>query len=122
MSQTVTLALPDPLAHTARLEAERTNRPVEDVLLEWLHRAASELAVEALPDDRILALRDGQLADAEQEELTHLLERQREGQLANGDRQRLDALLSRYRRGLLRKARAFAVAVDRGLQAPLGSD
>ena len=122
MSQTVTLALPDPLAKTARSEAARTNRPVEDVLLEWLDRAAHELAIEGLPDERVLALRDQRLPDAEQDELNDLLDRQREGALEEGDRHRLDVLMSEYRRGLLRKAKALAVAVDRGLQTPLGAD
>ena len=122
MSETVTLALPDPLAQTARSEAARTNRPVEDVLIEWLDRAASELAIDVLPDDRVLAMRDEQLPDAQQDEMAELLERQREGQLRETDRQRLDTLLAEYRRGLLRKAKALAVAVDRGLQAPLGAD
>ena len=122
MTQTVTLALPDPLVQTARSEAVRTKRPVEDVLLEWLDRAAAHAAIEALSDDRVLALRDEELAGKDQEKLAELLERQREGQLLKGDRQRLDALLVTYRRALLRKAKALTVAVDRGLQAPLGTD
>ena len=121
MSQTVTLALSEPLAQTARFEATRTNRPVEDVLLEWLDRAAADVGIEVLPDDRVIALRDEQMGEAQQEELAGLLERQREGPLDQRERDRLDALLSDYRHGLLRKASALKVAVERGLQAPLGA-
>ena len=118
MSETVTLALPEPLAQSARAVATQTNRRLEDVLIEWLDRAATDLPVESLPDEQVLALRDLQMPDAQQRELSDLLARQREGQLADTERPRLDALLDAYRRGMVRKARALKVAVERGLQPP----
>ena len=122
MSQTVTLDLPDPLAQTARSVAARTNRPVEEVLLDWLDRAATDAGIDALPDDQVLALRDLAMSEAQQEPLSDPLERPRESALRDGDRARLDELLSEYRRGLVRKAKALKVAVERGLQAPLDAD
>lgn len=47
MSQTVTLKLPDLLARHARLEAERSHRALEDVLLGWIERLATESLIEA---------------------------------------------------------------------------
>ncbi len=120
MSDTVTLELPDTVARNARALAMRTHRTVEDVLLDWLDRAATELPIEELPDDQVLALRDIQMSDEQQEELSELLARNREHPLGDSDRVRLEELLHTYRRGMVKKARAMKVAVERGLQPPLG--
>ncbi|NTU84753.1 MAG: hypothetical protein HGA45_36215 [Chloroflexales bacterium] len=48
MSEVVTLELPDSLVRSARTIAERSNRRVEDVLVEWLDRSAREVPVELL--------------------------------------------------------------------------
>jgi hypothetical protein len=66
-----------------------------------------------------LALRDLQMSDELQAELSDLLARQRERTLDTPARGRLDELMSMYRRGLVRKAQAVTVAVERGLQPPL---
>jgi hypothetical protein len=121
MGETVTLALPDVVAERARSVAAWTNRRVEDVLIEWLDRAAAEPPVESLPDEQVLALRDLQMSDAQQDELRDLLARQREGQLGSAERQHLDVLMGAYRHGMVRKARALQVAVERGLQPPLNA-
>ncbi|MBI3971437.1 MAG: hypothetical protein HY332_09120 [Chloroflexi bacterium] len=122
MSETVTLALPEEVAQSARAVAARTDRRVEDVLVEWLGRAAAEIPVESLPDDQVLALQNLQMSDEEQAELSDLLAQQREGTLSNAGRARLDALMDTYRRGMVRKAQALKVAVERGLQPPLNAN
>jgi hypothetical protein len=99
--------------------AARTNRQFEDVLVEWLGRAAHEPAVESLPDDEVLALCDLAMSDQQQAQLTELLARSREGELDVAGQRQLDALMEAYRRGLVRKAQAIKVAVDRGLRPPL---
>lgn len=119
MSEVVTLELPDTLVRSARTIAERSNRRVEDVLVEWLDRSASEVPVEFLPDDQVLLLSALELKEADQEALSDLLARQREGTLGEAERQTLDALMGSYRRGLVRKAQALKVAVERGLRPPL---
>jgi hypothetical protein len=119
MSEIVTLEIPDALAQSARAVAEQTHRRVEDVLIEWLDRAATEIPVELLPDDQVIALRDTQMDDAQQAELSELLARQREGLLTSAERGQLESLMGIYRRGMVRKAHALKVAVDRGLQPPL---
>ena len=65
MSEIVTLEIPDVLAQSARAVAKQTHRSVEDVLIEWLDRAVTELPIELLPDDQVLALRDLQMDDTE---------------------------------------------------------
>ena len=119
MSETVTLHLPDTVAQSAHAIAVQTSRPVEAVLLEWLDRAAANIPLEALPDNQILALRDLQMSDVDQAELSDLLAHQREDTLDSSGRERLDVLMTSYRRGMVKKAQALKVAVERGLQPPL---
>lgn len=119
MAETITLSLPEPVAESARTVAVRTGRRIEEVLVEWLDRAAAEVPLELLPDDQILALRDLQMDEGQQEELRVLLADQRERRLDALQRVRLDALLATYRHGMVRKAQALQAAVARGLQPPL---
>ena len=119
MSERLSLELPDTVIQSARAVATQTNRRIEAVVIEWLERAAATIPVDQLPDDQVLALRDQQMSDAEQRELSDLLDQQREGMLTVTSRQRLDALLHIYRVGMVRKAQALNVAVERGLQPSL---
>lgn len=120
MAEVITLKLPDTLARRARAEANRTNRRLEDVLLDWLNRIEeTELSVESLSDDQVLALSNAQMDQQQNDELSDLLARNREGHLDEAARQHLDALMQLYRLQLIRKAQALKVAVDRGLRPPL---
>ncbi len=119
MSERLSLELPDTIIHSARAVAIQTNRRVEAVVIEWLERAAATIPVDQLPDDQVLAVRDQQMSDAEQRELSDLLDQQREGELTATSRQRLESLLHIYRIGMVRKAQALNVAVKRGLQPPI---
>ena len=69
MSKSVTIELPNELARQARTVAAQTYRRVEDVLLEWLGREATEAPAELLPDDQVLALAAMQMSDEQQSEL-----------------------------------------------------
>jgi hypothetical protein len=119
VSEIITLELPEPLAHSARAVAARTNRQVEEVLMEWLDQAAAELPVEMLSDEQVLALRDQQMSNEQQTELSALLADQREQRLDVRRRARLDELMAVYRNGMVRKAQALKTAVERGLQPSL---
>jgi hypothetical protein len=121
MSEVITLELPDTLVQSARAIAARSNRRVEDVLVEWLDRSASEVPVETLPDDQVLLLCDLTMQEADQQALNELLARQREGTLDDAERPVLNALMGAYRSGLVRKAQAVKVAVERGLRPPLST-
>lgn len=121
MSEVITLELPGTLVQSARAIAALSNRRVEDVLLEWLDRSASEVPVESLPDDQVLLLCDLAMQEADQQALNELLARQREGTLDDAERPVLNALMGAYRRGLVRKAQALKVAVMRGLRPPLST-
>ena len=113
--------LPADVAQRAQAVADVTHRPVEDVLLEWLGRAATDIPIESLPDDQVLTLADLEVRPDEQREMDALLARQREGLLDDSARLRLDQLLSAYRRGRVQKAHALKVAVERGLRPAPGT-
>lgn len=119
MGLIVTLDLPPDLARRAATVAQQTHRRVEDVLLEWLGRAATEIPVESLADDQVLALADSEMSAKEQRELSTLLANQREGTLDAAARRRLEELMLTYRRGMVTKAQALNVEVARGLRPPL---
>jgi hypothetical protein len=119
MDETITLDLPEPLLESARAVAAQSHRRIEDVLIEWLDRAATDVPVELLSDEQVLACCDLQMEPSQQALLSDLLTRQREGTLTTDERGQLDSLMGIYRRGMVRKAQALKVAVDRGLQPPL---
>ncbi len=119
MSEIVTLELPDVLVQSARSVADRTQRRIEDVLVEWLGRAVTDVPIDAFPDDHVLALCELQMSEREQAELSDLLAGQREGTLDGAERARLAALMESYRRSTVRKAQSLQVAVARGLRPPL---
>lgn len=93
MSEIVTLELPVVLAQNARSVAAQTQRRIEDVLVEWLDRAATDIPVDALRDDQVLALVELQMSKPQQAELSELLAGQREGILDELERLRLAGLM-----------------------------
>ena len=119
MDEQVTLNIPQPVAQNARAIATRTQRRLEDVLVEWIGKIASELPVDSLSDEEVLALCDLEMTVDEQTKLSDLLALNREGTLKQNQRRQLDKLMTIYRNGLIRKAQAWQVAVTRGLKPPL---
>ena len=116
MAEIVTLQLPETLAQKAKEIAAFTHRRLEDVLLEWIESAITELPLESLPDDQVLAICDMQMETQQQEVFSELQARHREGLLNDAEVRQLDELMQVYRRGLISKAKAFKVAVERGLK------
>jgi hypothetical protein len=117
MADTLTLDLPPEVARRARAVAAATNRPVEEVVVGWIGRAAAEESVELLSDAEVLELARAKMSDPDQAAMSELLGRQTE--LNRDEQDRLDGLLATYRRGLVLKARAVKEAVSRGLMARL---
>src|SRR4051794_28811729 len=95
MTGSMTLDLPPDVIHRARTVAAATNRRVEEVVVEWLGRAAAETPIETMPDAEVLELSRIRLPDDQQESLSDLLGRQAE--LTAAERETLDALLATYR-------------------------
>jgi hypothetical protein len=119
MAEKVTIELPDDILKQVRMVAAGTQRTQDEVLLDWVRRASGEPVLEFLPNEQLLAVADGQMDPAQDEELTNLLERQREGILTATERRQLEDLMHKYRTGLVRKAQALQIAVSRGLRPRL---
>jgi len=121
VSRMMTIPVSERAERRATRLATLTRQRVEDVLTGWLDWAATEVPVEMLPDDELLALCNLAMDEEQQQELSRLLAGNREGALNVAEQAQLDGLMQTYRHGLVRKARAIHVSVQRGLQPPLGA-
>jgi hypothetical protein len=119
MSEQITLQVSDRVVNQAAHVAAQSRRRIEEVLVEWLEQVITELPVEALSDEEVLALTELQLTAEQQATLSDLLAQNRENTLDTEGRRQLDELMRIYEHGLLRKAQALRVAVQRGLREPL---
>lgn len=120
MVRSVTITINEDIERSARAEAARTGRRLEDVLAGWLDHYAADLPLDSLPDNRVLELSSAHMPEAQQRELSELLALNRENALDEHGRVRLDELMHVYRQGLKRKAEALQIAVRRGLHPRVG--
>ena len=121
MSEQITIQVSDRVMRNAAHAATQNQRPIEDVLAEWLEQAITAMPIETLSDEEVLALTDLQLTQDQQGSLSDLLVLSREGHLDTEGQRRLDDLMRFYEHGLLRKVQALRIAVQRGLREPLQS-
>jgi hypothetical protein len=119
MNEQITARVSDRVVRSAAHVAAQSQRRIEDVLADWLDQVVTELPVDELPDQEVLALAELQLSPEQQATLSELLMQNREGTLNAEGRHRLDEMMRIYEHGLLRKAQALRVAVQRGLREPL---
>jgi hypothetical protein len=119
MYEQITLQVSDRVVRQAVHIALKSQQRVEEVLAKWLEKTISEMPVEELPDEEVLALTQLQLTPKQEASLSELLACNREGALDAEGRRELDELMHIYEHGLLRKAQALRVAVQRGLRESL---
>ena len=127
MATEVVLHLPENLYRQASRMAELSNRDLPRVLTETLENAFFPLGpmaetlppIEKLSDEEVLKLADLQMESSQGKRLSRLLARQNAGQLNKAEELELTALFQVNQEGMLRKARALAEAVRRGLRAPV---
>ena len=119
MNQQITIEVSEQVWRRASILAQQKSRKPEDVLEEWLEETVAETQVEDLTDEEILALTELKFNDEQQNNFSHLLEKNREGDLNSSEKRSLDALMRTYENGLLRKSKALRVAVERDLIAPI---
>jgi hypothetical protein len=135
-THTVTLHVPEPLFNQVKRRAARSNRPVEEELLDLL--ATTVPAAEQLPSDLEEALAELALLDedalwravrsrlaaeaAAQLEQLHF-KRQREG-LTDAEAETLAALVRQYERAMLIRAQAALLLKQRGhdVSQPLAAE
>jgi hypothetical protein len=116
-----TIKVNDSAYERARAMAERTGKPIEDILAEWINIHGYESSMDSLSDAEILKIADSMLSQQQQAELNALLTLNTEEQINEKQLVRLDELMEIYHQLLVRKAEAIAIAVERGLREPLGS-
>ena len=119
MREQIMIQVSDRVVHHATHVAAQTQRRIEEVLADWLEGVITEMPVEALSDEEVLALTELQLTMQQQTRVSDLLACNQEGTLDADGRRQLDALMRIYEHGLLRKAQGLRVAVQRGLRDPL---
>ena len=128
MTAQITLTLPNEIYERAEHLAQRTGRDVSDVLTHILGVSLpSDLfpinakPLESLSDEDILALADSRMDETQNTCMSALLQQQQASELDELEQQELSLLLYVYQEGSLRKARALAEVVRRGLRKPLQS-
>ena len=119
MSREITIEVSDEVARQASRVAEQTSRRVEEVLSGWLESVITEMPVDGLSDQDVMALAELSLPPNQQTLLSSLLSKNSEEALDQQERSQLDQLMRLYEHGLLRKSQALRVAVQRGLRPPL---
>lgn len=127
MSTQVTVTLPEEVLRRAQVLADRSGRPLPEILAETIELSLQPLGPlsesEGRPakwsDEEVLAAAEEELLPEDDRRLSELLERQQAGVLTNAEHSALVALMEVYQQGLLRKSQALREAVRRGLQEPL---
>jgi hypothetical protein len=120
-------SVPQRLWQRAEQLAQRTGRPVADVLAETIELSLKPLGASGgsmrsaadWSNEEVLAASTAQMPAEHDRRLTELLDRQQAGELTGEQRRELAALMDMYQDGLLRKADALREAVRRGMREPL---
>jgi hypothetical protein len=126
MTTQVTITLPDEVYRDAERLAQQTGRDVTEVIASTLEISLAPLRqpsqpVEAMSDEEVLLLSESWMDETQNARMSMLLEKQQSGEMDEGEQHELSLLLYVYQEGSLRKARALAEAVRRGLRPPLKS-
>jgi len=123
----ITVSLPGDVVERAERLAQRSGRPVEDVLAETIELSLRPLGAPSngdrpitdWSDDELLAGVEAALSSAEDTRLGELLDQHQAGLLAPAELAELAQLMERYQSGLLHKAQLLREMVRRGLREPL---
>jgi hypothetical protein len=101
---------------------KKTGKVVNHPPIETLwNEALTEVPVEALPDNEVLALANLKLGPDQQAILSNLLAKNREDKLNTEGHSQLDEVMHLYEQALLHKSEALRIAVQRGLRPRLES-
>src|SRR6516162_7867887 len=113
----VTLHLRDEVYQRAAMVADRSGRPVADVLSESIELSLNPLGVSGNGDnpaewtnEEVLEAATAKMPAKQDKRLSELLDAQQAGELTEADRAELTALMLTYQRGLLRKAQGLREA------------
>lgn len=128
MSIQLTVTLPDRVYERIKRLAELTGRDVQDTLAETLDGLLPPLSsemdtrpIETLTDSELIRLSEQMMDEMQSARMSALLYKQQAEPITEAERAELQMLMDVYETGQLRKARALAEAVKRGLRQPLES-
>ena len=127
MSTQITITLPDEVYHRVERLAQLTSRNIADVVTDAIQLSIPAVSlqneliesVSALSDEQVMALTQLQMEPEQDQRLSDLLDRQQEGIITEAEQIELSSLMQIYQEGLLRKATALKEAVQRRLMEPL---
>lgn len=122
----ITIQLPEKLAERITAWATMTNQDMSDMVETALDATFPDLLpdssdLEALSDEDLVATAQIQMDKAEGERLSDLQAKQREGDLTEAERDELFNLFQRYNALWLRQSQALAITVSRGLLPPMSA-
>jgi hypothetical protein len=126
MTTSITLTIPDDVAHRAQEIAEQTAQPVEQVLLTHLQTLTESLAglpaeeqtelraLRYLSDDTLWTIAAEQMPQPAQKRMQLLMDKNSSGTILPEEYAELEALVERGNRLMVRKAEASAILISRG--------
>ena len=117
---TVTLDLPEEIYQRAQQVADATQRPIEQVVIEWIHLPQSELGevvvrLETLSNDQLLQIARSRISSDHSHRLQELLSTQQQRTLTEKEQQEAVALVEQEDLLTLQKARALFLLNQRGV-------
>lgn len=130
----VTLELPVELMRSARLVAEKSGSPIEQVLQSSLAQmlpplddlpfdeAAAFASMILLSDAKLWEIAREQMDGEIQEEFARLLDGQSAGELTAQEQARLENLQEQYGAALVRTSHAYLLLARRGYRVPMQED
>ena len=123
MQTQVTLNLSEDLYRSAEQLAVGVKSPVQSVLTDVLSAALGvwdvvDKPIQTWSDERVISVCDSQMSPEQSERLSDLIDKGQAGSLTVDERPELWTLMRIYEVGQLRKAKALAEAVHRGLRSP----
>ena len=117
----VTVTLTDSIYRSFSQLAAKTNRSVDDVIVEkiqtdyWIENADAAQGLGPLSDAEVLELANLKMSRTQDRRLSQLLENQRESRITTSEKIELEGLMGLYHLSNLRKAQGIVEAVRRGL-------
>lgn len=128
MSIQLTVTLPDRVYERIKRLAELTGRDVQDTLAETLDGLLPPLSsemdtrpIEKLTDSELIRVSEQMMDEMQSARMSALLYKQQAEPITEAERAELQMLMDVYETGQIRKAKALAEAVKRGLRQPLES-
>lgn len=119
-AHTITLELPENIYQRTQRVAEATRRPIEQILVEWIHPPVQEQAIalddlRGLSNDELIRVSQSQVPSENSRRLQELLLAQQQRTLTDNEHREAAALVEEEDMVTLLKARALFLLKERGI-------